>query len=116
MLDLVRLQHFRNLVSLIAADGKILEVERASLYKIAYEHGIPLDRFNIMIQHANEYIYLIPQNHFDKEKQLEEMVKIALVDGEFAPAELELINKVAEKLAVPKEKLQEIIDLHAEKK
>lgn len=115
MLDPVRLQHFRNLVSLIAVDGKILEVERASLYKIAYEHGIPLDRFNVMVEHAHEYIYLIPQNHIDKEKQLEEMVKIAIVDDEFAPSELELIHRVAEKLGVPNDKLEEIIKTHSGK-
>jgi uncharacterized tellurite resistance protein B-like protein len=110
--DSVKLEHFRNLVSLIAADGKIHEVERVALSKIAYEQGIPLDRLNVMLQRANEYVYLIPQNTKEKEKQLDEMIKLALVDGEFAPAELELINMVAEKLSVPKGIVDELIALH----
>lgn len=115
MLDLIKLQHFRNLISLIAADGKIDETEKVALSKIAYEQGIPLDRFNIMLEHAHEYIYLIPQNSLEKEKQLEEMIKIAMVDGEFARAELELISIVAEKLGVSKDELDRIINLHTRK-
>ena len=116
MLDPVKLQHFRNLVSLIAADGKIEEIERVSLYKIAYEIGIPLDRFNVMLQHAHEYIYLIPQNHQEKEKQLEEMIKLALVDGEFARAELELVTMVAEKLGISQEELDRLIKNYSGKR
>lgn len=109
MLDLIKLQHFRNLVSLIAADGKIEETERVALSKIAYDLDIPLDRFNIMLEHAHEYIFLIPQNSLEKEKQLEEMIKLAMVDGEFARAEMDLISMVAEKLGISKEELNKII-------
>ena len=83
----IKLEHFRNLVSLSAIDGKIEEVERVVLSKIAFEQGLPLDRLNLMLNRANEYIYLIPQNTEEREKQLEEMIKLALVDGDFAPAE-----------------------------
>jgi len=108
-LNPIKLEHFRNLVSLIAADGKIEDVERVALSKIAYERGIPLDRFTVMLDRADEYKYLIPQNNHDRERQLEEMIEVALIDGYFAPAELELITMVAEKLGVEKEKLDDII-------
>lgn len=107
-----KLEHFRNLVSLSAADGKIDEIERVALSKIAYEQGIPLDRLNIMLQRADEYVYLIPQNNQEREKQLEEMINLALVDGEFAPAELELIHMVGQKLGFTKEELDQIIINH----
>ncbi len=93
-----QLEHFRNLVSLSAIDGKIEEVERVALAKIAYEQGLPLERLNLMLNRASEYIYLIPQNTDEKEKQLEEMIKLALVDDDFAPAELELIEMVSDRL------------------
>jgi uncharacterized tellurite resistance protein B-like protein len=112
MLDQTQLEHFRNLVSLIAADGKIEEIEKATLSKIAYQQGIPLDRFNVMLLKAHEYKYLIPQNHLEREKQLQQMIEVALVDGEFAKAELELITTVAEKLGFTAEELQKIIDSH----
>jgi len=103
------IEHFRNLVSLSAADGKIEETERVALAKIAYERGIPVERMNIMLKHAAEYIYLIPQNMIEREKQLEEMIAFAKVDGEFAIAEYELIKVVAEKLGFTKQELEEFI-------
>jgi uncharacterized tellurite resistance protein B-like protein len=111
----VKLEHFRNLVSLSAADGKIQEIERIALSKIAYEQGIPLDRLNVMLQRAEEYVYLIPQNQHDREKQLEEMLDLATVDGEFAPAERELITMVAGKLGFSTDELNQIIDAHLKK-
>jgi uncharacterized tellurite resistance protein B-like protein len=113
MLNSTDLEHFRNLVSLIAADGTIQDVEKVALSKIAYEKGIPLDRFNVMLQHAAEYKYLIPQNNLEREKQLEQMIRLAKVDGEFAPAEMELISMVAEKLGFSNDELNHIIKLHA---
>ncbi|MBT1703369.1 TerB family tellurite resistance protein [Chryseosolibacter indicus] len=109
MPDPIKLQHFRNLVSLTVADGKIDEVERAALYKIAYELGVPLDRFNLMIDRAHEYKYLIPQNQHEREKQLEQMIEVALLDGEFSKAEFELITMVAEKLGFTKEEIDSIL-------
>ncbi len=108
----IQLEHFRNLVSLSAIDGKIEEIERVALSKIAFEQGLPLDRLNLMLNRANEYTYLIPQNTEEREKQLEEMIKLALVDGEFAPAELELIEMVAEKLSFTKPELDTILETH----
>jgi uncharacterized tellurite resistance protein B-like protein len=103
------IEHFRNLVSLSAADGKIEETERVALSKIAYERGIPLDRLNVMLSRAEEYTYLIPQNMIEREKQLEEMIQFAKVDGEFAKAELELISVVANRLGFTKEELDHFL-------
>ena len=111
-MDLIKLQHFRNLVSLSSVDGKIDDTERVALTKIAFEQGIPLDRLNIMLSRADEYAYLIPQNNKDRETQLDEMIDLALIDGVMAPAELELITMVAEKLGFSKEELEEILERH----
>jgi uncharacterized tellurite resistance protein B-like protein len=100
------IEHFRNLVSLSVADGKIDESERIALSKIAYERGIPFDRMNVMLKHAAEYVFLIPQNMIEREKQLSEMIQFAMVDGEFAKAEYDLIKTVAEKLGFSNEELE----------
>jgi uncharacterized tellurite resistance protein B-like protein len=112
MLDPIKIEHFRNLVSLIAADGKIEEIERMTLSKIAFQRGIPVDRFKVMLEKASEYRYLIPQNHHDREKQLEEMIEVALVDGDFSAAEMDLILMVGEKLGFTKPELEAIIKKH----
>ena len=109
MINPTRLEHFRNLVSLSAADGKIEDVERVALSKIAFEWDIPLDRLNVMLDKAHEYIYLIPQNNEEREKQLEQMISLAKIDGEFAPAEHELIKMVAGKLGFTGDELEQII-------
>jgi len=98
MIDPTRLEHFRNLISLCAADGSIKDIERIALSKIAYSNDIPLERLNFMLTKANEYIYLIPQNTRERERQMEEMIQLAWVDGDFAPAEKELISMVGAKL------------------
>lgn len=113
MLDPIKLEHFRNLVSLVAADGKIEEVERMALSKIAFQRGIPVDRFKVMLEKANEYRYLIPQNHHDREKQLQEMIEVAMVDGDFSKAERDLIVMVGEKLGFSKGELDSILKSHA---
>ena len=113
MIDPIKLEHFRNLVSLSAADGKIEDIERVALSKIAYEQGIPLDRLNLMLQRADEYKFLIPQNLNEREKQLQQMIDLALVDGHFAPAEVELILMVGEKLGFTKEELDQILGEHS---
>ena len=115
MLDPIKIEHFRNLISLSAADGKIEEVERVALSKIAYEQGIPLDRLNVMLSKATEYMYLIPQNQVEREKQLEQMIELALVDGHFAPAEIELINMVGGKLGFTSDELKEILHSYINK-
>jgi uncharacterized tellurite resistance protein B-like protein len=114
-LDPIKLEHFRNLVSLSAADGKIEEIELVALNKIAYEQGIPVDRLNVMLSKAHEYRYLIPQNLTEREKQLDQMIELALCDGEFAPAEVELIAMVAEKLGFSQQELDQIIASHTSK-
>jgi uncharacterized tellurite resistance protein B-like protein len=112
MLDPVKLEHFRNLVSLSAADGKIEEAERITLTKIANSLGIPSDRLQVMLNHAHEYIYLVPQNNKDRNKQLDEMIEIALVDGHFARSEKELIKSVAFKLGFTQKEAEETMQAY----
>ena len=97
-------------MSLSAVDGKIEEVERVALSKIAYERGIPLDRLNVMLTRADEYKYLIPQNVERRERQLEEMIDLALIDGDFSRAEKDLIIMVAKKLGFSREEVSQIIE------
>jgi tellurite resistance protein len=63
-----------------------------------------------MLTHAHEYIYLVPQNNKNREKQLEEMIAIALVDGDFASSEKELIKTVAVKLGFTLKEAERIIE------
>ena len=103
------IEHFRNLVSLSAADGKIEESERVALSKIAFDRGIPIERMNVMLTKADEYHHLIPQNMIDREKQLEEMIEFAKVDGTFCKAELELIKLVGGRLGFSDQELDQLI-------
>jgi len=114
MFSNIEIEHFRNLVSLVTSDGKVDELERVALAKIAFEKEIPLDRLNLMLEKGDEYSFIIPQNHHDRENQLEDMIKLALVDGDFAKAELELIMKVGEKLDFSKIEVEDMIADHLE--
>ena|SRR5689334_6182660 len=103
------IEHFRNLVSLSAADGVIEESERIALSKIAFDKGIPFDRMNIMLSKASEYHFLIPQNMIDREKQLQDMIDFAKVDGNFCKAELDLITTVAQRLGFTQDELNQYL-------
>lgn len=107
-----QIEHFRNLISLAAADGKIADVEMVALSKIAYDRGIPLERLNIMIDKADEYVYLIPQNQQDRDTQMADMIELACLDGELAKAERELINLVGERLGFSPKDIREMIKSH----
>lgn len=109
MIDQVKLEHFRNLVSLAGADGIIKDSERVALSKIAFELGMQLDRMNVMLNHSQEYTYIIPQNIQDRDKQMCDMVDLAMVDGELAKVELDLIKTVGEKLGFNNEEVEIII-------
>jgi uncharacterized tellurite resistance protein B-like protein len=109
MLDPTKLEHFRNLIALSAADGKVLESERVALAKIAFELGLPLDRLNVMISKANEYIYIVPQNQEERLKQMKEMIELAMVDEDFAKAERDLIITVGKKLGFSSEEVDSIL-------
>lgn len=109
MLNPVKLEHFRNLVALSAADGRIEEIERSTLLRIATNQHIPADRVNVMLSRAGEYAYLIPQNVKERESQLQEMIDLALIDGVLDEAELALIRMVAEKLQFTREELNDIL-------
>jgi uncharacterized tellurite resistance protein B-like protein len=106
----IPIEHFRNLVSLSVVDGTIEDAERIALSKIAFEQGIPMERMNVMLNRASEYIHIIPQNTVDREKQLDEMIKFASVDGKFCKAELDLIITVAEKLGFTREDVDKFIE------
>lgn len=115
MIDPVKLEHFRNLVSLSAADGKIEEAERASLVKIARALEIPSDRLHVMLTHAHEYVYVIPQNNKDKEQQLKDMIDLAWVDGHFAWSERELIKSIAHKLGFTHREADDMITAYSDR-
>jgi len=104
------IEHFRNLISLAAVDGKVEEIERVTLSKLAFEKGISVDRMNVMLKHADEYTLIIPQNNKDRDRQLQDMIDFALVDGEFAQAERGLIITVGERLGYSKDELFKIIE------
>ncbi|MGK7390354.1 MAG: hypothetical protein ACNS60_08380 [Candidatus Cyclobacteriaceae bacterium M2_1C_046] len=105
----VKLEHFRNLVALASADGKIADIERVTLSKIAYQQGISLDRMNVMLKKANEYVYFVPQNQQDRERQLKDMIMLALVDGELAKAEKHLILMVGKKLKFTNDEIEKYV-------
>ena len=104
------LAHFRNLVSLAAVDGEVSEVERVALERIAKEKEIDWERAELIIKHADEYAYLIPQSQESPRQQLKEMIDLAWVDDEFKNQERDLILKVGERLAFSQAEILEIIE------
>ena len=109
MLD-VKMEHFRNLVSLAGVDGKIEEAELQILKKIATEQGIADDRLAFMLKKSSEYAFIIPQNQIERHRQMKDMIELAIIDDEFHKSEYELIQKVGKRLNFSESEIKDLID------
>ncbi|MDH5474111.1 MAG: TerB family tellurite resistance protein [Cyclobacteriaceae bacterium] len=112
MSDQIQLEHFSNLISIALADGIVKESERIALSKIAFDNGIHFDKMNDMLASSEEFTYIIPQNEKDRNKQLTDMIKLSMIDGELAKAELELILSVGSKLHFTPDEIKAKIKNH----
>lgn len=58
---------------------------------------------------SEEYVYVIPQNIQGRDKQMGDMIGLALIDGELAKVELDLIMYVGQKLGFTADEIKKQI-------
>ena len=93
------------LVNIAKADGNIDESEMTFLLKYANEHGVKLDlEKNMSINDVCQKI----SSHKAKVVTMQEIVKLALVDGNYDDAEKAGAKAIAEMLNIDSEKFKEI--------
>ncbi len=107
----IKLEHFQNLVAVAYADG-CLDIDEAEfLAERAEEYGFPKKIVDEIIDNVENLEFIIPLNNEEKEEQLTDSVYMAMIDGEIHDREYDLCLKIAEKLDLDKDYLDEIIEL-----
>lgn len=96
----VKLEHFKNLVAVAAADGYLNSREREFLADRAQELGLSEKEVKDILADGDQLQYLIPLNTEEVEDQISEAVFMSIIDGEIADQEYKLCLSLAERLGV----------------
>jgi len=107
----IKLEHFQNIVAIAYADGILTDAESALLKKRALEYGLSEKKVNEILSNASNLELIIPLNEEDKEEQLSEAVYMSMINGDIHENEYNLCLKIAQKLDMTSEYLDEVIKL-----
>jgi len=107
----IKLEHFANLVAVAYSDDFLDEKEQKFLEERAEEYGLPADKVKKLFDTVEELKFIIPLNEEEKEKQLADIVYMAMVDGEVNEKEYQLCLAIAERLDFRKKDLDFVIKL-----
>lgn len=102
--------HLANLIALIYEDGKLDKKELDLLYRIAGRYGIEEDEVIKILNQQIDFDFIIPETQEEKIKQLNDLIKMMMIDGNINPGEKELIRKIAFKFEVDDQTLNQLID------
>lgn len=90
--------HFRNLVVMSLADGKITDDEKSVLGYAASKWGISKEVQDEVMQHLEEIESKVPDDPEVRFQQLYDLVEIMIIDGELKIVEKDLCSKIAQAL------------------
>lgn len=101
---------FQNLCVIACADGKIGEGAMALLADMALSMGLPPGEFWAKILRAPFLDFIIPDTEEERLKELRMVILMMISDGQITPTEYKGCQFFAEKLDIPKDYLDEIIE------
>ncbi|HAA14767.1 MAG TPA: hypothetical protein DCE41_24985 [Cytophagales bacterium] len=107
----IKVEHFKNLVAVAAADGFLDENEMDFLTEKAEEIGISKEDVDTIISQKDKLQFMVPMNMVDREDQLADIVYMSMIDGEIHDNEYQLCLNIAERLGLTKSDLDEAVDL-----
>ena len=107
----IKTEHFQNIVAIAYADGHLDISEAKFLAERAEDYGIPKETVDKIIDNAEKLQFVIPMNNDEREEQLSDAVYMAMIDGNVDEKEYDLCLKIAKKLDLEKDYLDEVIDL-----
>lgn len=98
----IKLEHFKNLVAVAAADGYLNFREREFLSERGEEFGLEAEEIDRLLVDAHQLQYIVPLNQIEREEQLNDAVFMSIIDGEIAETEYQLCLNIAERLGLEK--------------
>jgi len=106
----IKLEHFKNLVAVAAADGYLNFREREFLAERAEEFGLSNEEIDRLLLDAHQLQYLVPFNQVEREDQLNDAIFMSIIDGEIAEPEYKLCLNIAERLGLDKSLVDAMVD------
>ena len=101
-------EHFKSLVAIAVSDSNLRKEEVDHLRFKAEKLGISEEEFNVLMEPGQEKSNFIPKNDTEKEKQLTEMIEVALVDGDFSEEEWEYFLRIGKRLGYSLGEIEDI--------
>jgi uncharacterized tellurite resistance protein B-like protein len=102
----VRRSHIKNLISVAMADGHLAEDEWQLLTYLASRLGMGEEEIKAIKENPEAVTFVVPKTHEQRVNQIEDLVMLMSIDHDIDPHEVELCKKIALKLDV----LPQIVD------
>ncbi len=107
----INIEHFQNIVAVAFADGILADEEAAFLERRAEDYELDMGVVKRIMDDAENLKFVIPMNEEDREEQLSDAVYMAMIDGQVHETEYNLCLKIAEKLDLTSNYLDQVIEL-----
>lgn len=107
-----RVDMFKNLVVMAAADGKLSEEEVNLLASRAERWGLTEEQVDAALETAREpdFELIIPATKISRIEMLRELVRMMAADGVLADVEKKLLALASVAMEIPSEEFDEILD------
>ena len=96
----VRRSHVKNLISVALADGHLATEEWNMLVFLAKKFKISEHQIKEIKDNTDTVAFVVPKTHEERVLQIEDLIMVMTVDHDINPTEVELIKKIAIKLDV----------------
>ena len=90
--------HFKNLLLIAKADGKLTEEENTLLNRIGKNIGLSQEQINEIINNPSKYPVIPPISKIERMQQMVELIKMMIADGEIDKNEMNLLDIMAVRL------------------
>lgn len=105
----LRRSHVKNLIEVALADGHLATEEWNMMVYLAEKFNISEHQIKDIKDNPDSVKFVIPKSHEESVLQIEDLLMVMTVDHEISPTEVELIKKIAIKLNVLPQKVDELI-------
>ncbi|MGB0933917.1 MAG: hypothetical protein ACPGU5_06515 [Lishizhenia sp.] len=107
--------HYRNLLMIARADGKIDASEEALLNKIASRIGINSEMMQEISDHPEKYPTVAPNSREERYERFIQLLEMVFIDGSADPSELAQVRKYGIGLGFTEESMNNKFDIIVEK-
>ncbi|MGF1635714.1 MAG: hypothetical protein ACFCUU_01475 [Cyclobacteriaceae bacterium] len=102
--------HLRNLLLVSLADGSLDAEELSLIRNIAAESGISEVEIHAISENLAQEAFVAPSNESEAVKQISDLVRLMIADREIEDREVDLCKKLAIKLNLAPQIVDELID------